>query len=150
MSPKLWITVVGFNSLAAIFLIGVIIVYFRPRLFPFMTALFLGWLAGFINLGTSEPQFPVLLLLAFGFFLGFTFPAGVWKRALMLGMFVPLSQLVLFAATHDFHTVIPDGAGSLFAFFPAFAGSYLGKFISSIQHDRQIDLNKLETGERHG
>ena len=33
-----------------------------------MASLFLGWLTGFINLSTSEAQFPVLLLLAFGFF----------------------------------------------------------------------------------
>ena len=148
MAAKLLFTVIGFNSLAVIFLVGVVVVYFRPNQFGMMASLFLGWLTGFINLGTSEPQFPVLLLLAFGFFLGFTTPKGVWKQAITLGLFVPLSQFIWIGATHQNGLLLSDGVGSLVAFLPAFGGAYLGKFIAGAHRTKLGSVNGLIAGER--
>ena len=130
MSPRLLITVIGFNTLFVIFVAGVIVVYLRPRYFVTVMALFLGWLTGFINLSTSEPQFPVLLLLAFGFFLGFIHPMGFWKHALILGAFVPLSQFVWIGVMHRGDALVQQGLISLLAFVPASAGAYLGRYLS--------------------
>ena len=90
MPVKLLFTVVGFNGLVLVFLAGVVVAYFRPAQFALTTSLFLGWLTAFVNLNSSEPQFPVLLLLSFGFFIGFVVHHNVWKYALVLGMFVPI------------------------------------------------------------
>jgi len=140
---------VGFNFLALIFLAGVIVVYFWPGRFGMMASLFLGWLTGFINLGTSEAQFTVLLLLAFGFFLGFTSPKDAWQHALLLGIFVPLSQFIWIVATHQKELVISDGIGSFIAFFPAFGGAYLGKFLANVHRTKRGSMNGLIAGEGH-
>ena len=149
MPAKLLFTIIGFNSLVVIFLAGVVVVYFRPNLFGMMASLFLGWLTGFINLSTSEPQFPVLLLLAFGFFLGFTTPKSVWKQALVLGLFVPLSQFIWIEVTHQNELFFSDGVGSLISFLPAFGGVYLGKFIAGVHRAKLGSVNGLIAGESH-
>ena len=131
MSPRLLITVIGFNTLFVIFVAGIIVVYLRPRHFATVMSLFLGWLTGFINLSTSEPQFPVLLLLAFGFFVGFTHPKGYLKHSLILGVFVPLSQFAWIIAMHRGDAFVQEGLASLFAFVPAFVGTYAGRYLST-------------------
>jgi hypothetical protein len=149
MPVKLLFTIVGFNLLVVIFLVGVVVVYFRPNQFGMMAALFLGWLTGFINLSTSEAQFPVLLLLAFGFFLGFTTPKNVWKQAIVLGLFVPLSQFIWIEVMHQNELFFSDGVGSLISFLPAFGGVYLGKFIAGVHRAKLGSVNGLIAGESH-
>ncbi len=147
MPAKLLFTIIGFNMLVVIFVAGVVVVYFRPNQFGMMASLFLGWLTGFINLSTSEAQFPVLLLLAFGFFLGFTTPKSVWRQAVALGLFVPLSQFVWIGVTHQNELFFSDGVGSLISFFPAFGGVYLGKFIAGVDRSQQDSVNGLIAGQ---
>jgi hypothetical protein len=149
MPAKLLFTIIGFNVLVVIFLAGVVVAYFRPNQFGMAASLFLGWLTGFINLETSEPQFPVVLLLAFGFFLGFTTPKSVWKLALVLGLFVPLSQFIWIGVTHQNELFLSDGVGSLIAFLPAFGGAYLGKFIAGAHRTKIGAVNGLIAGESH-
>ena len=149
MSIKLLFTIVGFNLLVVIFLVGVVVTYFRPNQFGMMASLFLGWLTGFINLSTSEAQFPVLLLLAFGFFLGFTTPKSVWKQAIVLGLFVPLSQFIWIEVTHQNELFFSDGVGSLISFLPAFGGVYLGKFVAGVHRAKLGSVNGLIAGESH-
>ena len=149
MPAKLLFTIVGFNLLVVIFLVGVVVTYFRPNQFGMMASLFLGWLTGFINLSTSEAQFPVLLLLAFGFFLGFTTPKSVWKQAIVLGLFVPLSQFIWIEVTHQNELFFSDGVGSLISFLPAFGGVYLGKFVAGVHRAKLGSVNGLIAGESH-
>ena len=149
MPVKQLITVIGFNSLVLIFLVGIIVVYFRPDWFGFIMSLFLGWLTGFLNLGTSEPQFPVLLLLAFGFFLGFTVPKNIWIHALVLGAFVPLSQFISLIVMNQTGLFLSDGFGSLIAFVPAFGGVYLGKYLASVHRAKRGSVDGLIAGVSH-
>jgi hypothetical protein len=149
MPAKLLFMIIGFNSLVAIFLASVIVIYFRPNQFGMMASFFFGWLTGFINLETVEPQFPVLLLLAFGFFLGFTTPKGVWKYAVVLGLFVPLSQFIWIGVTHQNGLLFSDGIGSLISFIPAFGGTYLGKFIAGVHRAKLGSVNGLIADESH-
>jgi hypothetical protein len=149
MSAKLLFTIIGFNGLVVIFLVGIAVVYFRPNQFGMMSSLFLGWLTGFINLSTSEAQFPVLLLLAFGFFLGFTTPKNVWKLAIVLGLFVPLSQFIWIGVMHQNDLLLSDGVGSLISFLPAFGGVYLGKFIEGVHRTQRGSVNGLIANESH-
>ena len=149
MPAKLVFTIIASNSLFIIFVAGVVVVYFRPNRFGIVASLFLGWLTGFINLGTTEPQFIVLLLLAFGFFLGFTAPGSVGKQALLLGLFVPLSQFIWIGVTHQHELLLSDGVGSLLAFLPASGGAYLGKFIAGVHRAKRGSVNGLIAGESH-
>jgi hypothetical protein len=141
MPVKLLFTIIGFNSLFLIFLAAVAIVYVRPQQWGGMLALFLGWLTGFIKIESSEVQFPVLLLLAFGFFLGYARPKGAWRNAFILAVFIPLSQFAWIAATHKYDTVVAEGVGSMMAFVPAFAGTYTGKFVAHSHELKQSVAN---------
>lgn len=138
MSAKLLFTIIGFNSLFLIFLVAVAVVYIRPQQWSGMLALFLGWLTGFINIETSEVHFPALLLMAFGFFLGYARPKDGWRNAFILSVFVPISQFAWIAATHNFDSIVAEGAGSMTAFVPAFSGIYMGKFIARSHEVKQI------------
>jgi apolipoprotein N-acyltransferase len=91
----------------------------------------------------------VLLLLAFGFFLGFTTPKSVWKQAIVLGLFVPLSQFIWIEVTHQNELFFSDGVGSLISFLPAFGGVYLGKFIAGVHRAKLGSVNGLIAGESH-
>jgi len=135
MPVKLLFTIIGFNSLFLIFLAAIVIVYLRPQRWDGMLALFLGWLTGFINIESSEVQFPLLLLLSFGFFVGYARSKSAWRNAFILALFVPLSQFAWIIATHKYEAVISEGVGSLMAFVPAFAGAYVGK---SVAHSHEM------------
>jgi apolipoprotein N-acyltransferase len=91
----------------------------------------------------------VLLLLAFGFFLGFTTPKSVWKQAIVLGLFVPLSQFIWIEVTNQNELFFSDGVGSLISFLPAFGGVYLGKFIAGVHRAKLGSVNDLIAGESH-
>ena len=144
MPVKLLFTVVGFNGLVLLFLAGVVVAYFRPAQFGLMTSLFLGCLTAFVNLNSSEPQFPVLLLLSFGFFIGFVVHDHVWKYALVLGIFVPVSQFIWLTASHQADLLLPDGAGSFIALIPSFGGVYLGKLVA---HSQETDHGPMKTND---
>jgi hypothetical protein len=144
MPVKLLFTVVGFNGLVLVFVAGVVVVFFRPAQFGLMSSIFLGWLTGFVNLNSSEPQLPALLLLSFGFFIGFVARSNVWKLAIVLGMFVPLSQFLWLIASHQSDLLMADGVGSFVALIPAFGGMFLGKFVAKAQ---KTDRGTVQTSD---
>ena len=108
-----------------------------------MAALFLGMLTGFVNLNSSEPQLTVLLLLAFGFFLGHVTHKAVWKYALILGIFVPLSEIVRTMAIEPNQSSLGGALSTAVAVLPALIGAYIGKFVGPVDHSKEV----LKRGE---
>ena len=81
MSQQLWFTVIAFHTIVLFLPFSMMILYRRPKSWNSIFALFLGLVVAFIDLQTDEVQFPSLLLLAFGFFLGFAQPKRAWEPA---------------------------------------------------------------------
>jgi hypothetical protein len=126
MSDTLLFTVIPFHLLVVLVPISAFVLYKFPQAFHYLLALFLGVLVGYINLHTDEEIFPVLLLIAFGLFLGFTQAKKSWLYVVLLAMWVPLGEFVSLLARHK-HTI--DFISSMVAFLPASVGVYAGVFL---------------------
>ncbi len=90
MHNSILVTIVGFHTLVLYLPVAALILYIRPKAWHYLLTLFLGLLIAFIDLQTDEVQLPALLLLTFGFFLGFAESARPWRWAAILGVWVPL------------------------------------------------------------
>lgn len=126
MSTKLLLTVAGFHILVACVPIAILLSLLRPRLHRLMFALFLGLLVGFLNLQGDEVQFPILLLIAFGFFLAYKSPRMPWHLVPLLALWVPLGEFLRHALVPGSGAFIHEVGGSAFAFIPALLGTVLG------------------------
>lgn len=132
MNHNITTTVVGFYLLVLLLPISVILLYRKPNLWHHLFALFLGMLVGYLDLHSDDPQFAVLLLLVFGFFLGYSQTTSAWRWALLLGVWVPLFGIlkILYDGTTD--RLVSDGFFSILALVPAFIGVYGGVFMKSM------------------
>ena len=144
MPTKLLLTVAGFHVLVVCVPIAVLLSLLTPRLHKAMFALFLGLLVGFLNLQGDDVQFPVLLLLAFAFFLAYQEPKLPWHLALILGAWVPAGELIRSALTSAEH---PQGLlGSFVAFVPAFIGTVVGYGAGKVFERTRINAASATTG----
>ena len=121
-------TMLVFYALVFFIPLALFMMYVRPHLWNLLFALFLGILTGWIDSNANEVQLAVLMLLAFGAFLGFAEPRRAWRWAVLLAMWIPL-----FAITGAVVGVKPftvnETLGSLIAFVPALVGVYAGAFV---------------------
>ncbi len=138
-TQTLW-TMLGFYSMVLVLPLAMVFLWWNPRLWLSMLVLFAGVVTGFIEPRSEQVQLPILLLIVFGFFAGFVQPRHAWRWALLLAVWVPINEAIVQilgvrTATAD----VPNVVASLFAFGPAFAGTYLGVLIqrTSPNKDRQ-------------
>ncbi|HZV12123.1 MAG TPA: hypothetical protein VFA55_02835 [Candidatus Kapabacteria bacterium] len=124
-------TIISFYMLAAFFVLAVFLIYKKPHLWHYMLAAFLGLLTGYIDAHSSEVHLSVLLLLSFGFFLGFSKPEKPWLMILLLALWVPVFAFAKIVLTGAGNTIIAEGVGSFLCFIPATIGVYIGKAIHS-------------------
>jgi hypothetical protein len=84
-----------------------------------------GFIAAYVDLHTKGMLITALLLLAFGFALGYWQPQGAWRWGLVLGIWVPIAQVTarLADGTQPLNAILL--MTPLIAFVPAFAGVYL-------------------------
>ena len=121
---------IGFHTLVLLFPAAILVLWLRPKLWVHMLTLFLGVLTGLISLRGDDPQFPVLLLLVFGFFAGFARPRRAWIFAALLAVWVPVTLVagLLAGVVRGQPWGVP---ASCLALVPALIGAYLGVFISN-------------------
>ena len=132
MAHNTIITIAGFYLLAILFPISVLLLTRMPSLWPHLFALFLGMLVGYLDLHSDDPQFAVLLVLVFGFFLGYSHTANAWRWALLLGVWVPVFGILKILYDGSTDRLISDGVFSTIAFVPAFIGVYVGVLIKGM------------------
>jgi hypothetical protein len=129
MSKQVLLTVILFYSLVLFIPIAAALLYVRPRLWHYLLALFLGIVVGWWDLGATDVQGIVLLLLVLGLFMGFAQPKQAWRWALLLAMFVPsiaFAAVALGVKTFSANETL----GSMIAFLPALIGAYSGALVS--------------------
>ncbi|MFL5574881.1 MAG: hypothetical protein ACJ79S_02785 [Gemmatimonadaceae bacterium] len=85
-----------------------------------------GTLVGLPGLGAAEVQPAALLILSFGAVLGAAFPDGAWRRAVMLGLSMPLAHVIAQVTGTVLPYPIPRLADTFLALVPAFVGTFLG------------------------
>ena len=117
--------------LVAFLPISMILIFKWPWLWQYLLALFLGIVTAIIDLGTDEVQLSVLLLLVFGFFLGFNQPKSAWHMAMLLGIWIPIFRLIDIFLSQGSHKLVPEGFGPFLAVVPALIGAYGGVFLQT-------------------
>jgi len=84
--------------------------------------------AGSTDVAINDLLFTALLVLAAGILLGLLRPRWPWRWVVIVGAFIPLTEL----AAYMILTVKPTRAqiyGSFLAFLPGIAGAYGGSFM---------------------
>jgi len=121
-------TIVSFNLLVLFLPVAILLLWRNPRHWVRLLTIFLGMIVGLLDLHSSEVQMTALLLLVFGFFTGFAEPSKAWLSAILLAMWIPIITVAaLFAgAIHGQPFGVP---ATMFAFFPALVGAYLGVLV---------------------
>jgi ABC-type multidrug transport system permease subunit len=104
---------------------------------------FLGALAGvgtgWVDVAVDDLLFTALLVLMACMLLGILRPRWPWRWVVVVGMFIPLTEL----AAYLIRTVKPTRAqmyGSFLAMLPAFAGAYGGAVVRGV-------INNLRQGK---
>ena len=102
-------------------------------IFYLLAALF-GIGAGWADVAINDLLFTALLVLMACILLGMLRPRWPWRWVLMVGIFVPLTEL----AAYLILTVKPTRAqvyGSYLAFLPGIAGAYGGAILRRVMED---------------
>ena len=102
-----------------------------------LLAIVLGALSGVADLHSREVQGPVLLLLTTAALLGALFPEGAWRRALMLGLSIPLAHAIARLTGAVLPYQVNAFGGTFLALVPAFVGSYVGVGLRRLRDGQQ-------------
>jgi hypothetical protein len=97
----------------------------------YLLAALCGMGAGWGDVVVDDLLFTALLVLASCILLGTLRPRWPWRWVVIVGIFIPLTELTAYIAL----TVKPTRAqiyGSFLAFFPGIAGAYGGSFLRSV------------------
>lgn len=103
----------------------------RSELLVYILAVALGVFAGWLEVQLGDLLFTALLVLAPCILLGAAKPRKPWRWAVLVGIFVPLADLIAFFVM----TQKPSRAQiyeSFLVFLPAFVGSYGGAFMRGV------------------
>jgi hypothetical protein len=133
----------SFYSLVFFFVISVGLMYLSPKRWHGLLTVFLGLITAFIDVQSSEVSFSILLLLAFGFFLGFAKSTMPLKTGFLLAAWLPLVTFAHLAVFGKDSAYLSEGVGSFIAFIPAIGGSYLGAFIRKYSEDSSQSSDAL-------
>ncbi|HEY4101109.1 MAG TPA: hypothetical protein VGM20_09555 [Gemmatimonadales bacterium] len=98
---------------------------FAPAVVPSILALGIGVFAVSVDLHNDEVQATVLVLVVSSFVLGLGWPRGAWRRALILGLMIPIGDYVL-PRLGLLATPQPFNAGAFVALIPAAIGTGAG------------------------
>ena len=100
-------------------------------LWVYLVAAFFGAAAGCADVAVDDLLFTALLVVMACMLLGILRPRWPWRWVLMVGVFIPLTELTAYLVL----TVKPTRAqvyASLLAFFPGFAGAYGGSVLRTV------------------
>ena len=136
MTHQIWFTVASFHIVALLLFASMFIVSRRPEMLYYLLAVVLGMVTGFIDLNNNDVQVTVLLLLVFGYFLGFAHSRNAWRIGILLGLWIPLFGIVHVMAFGRPDQMAPQGLGSLISLVPSFGGVYLGSMVRRISDRR--------------
>jgi hypothetical protein len=108
--------------------------------FALLLTVVMGTLAGYVDLNVTEVQRPAVLIMSFACLLGASHPNGAWRRALVLGLSVPLAHVIAHVTGATLPYAMDHAGSTLLALIPAFVGSYLGvgmRRLWAAQHKEQ-------------
>ena len=93
-----------------------------------------GMLVGVTDLRTESMQGPGGVLFAAAFFLAAWHPDGAWRRGLMLGLSVPLAEIVSQVTGRALPYTVENPYATLLAIVPAMHGTMVGMAEARLRH----------------
>ncbi len=106
----------------------------KSDVFFYLLAAVCGIATGWVDVAINDLLFTALLVLMACILLGMLRPRWPWRWVLVVGMFVPLTELAAFLVL----TVKPTRAqvyGSYLAFLPGIAGAYGGAIMRRVMNN---------------
>ncbi len=134
MTTATLFTMVWFHTLVLFLPLSMVLLYWRPGLWHHLLSIFLGIVTGLIGLRSDEVQFPALLLIIFGLFLGFSKPQGAWRWAIFLSVWIPIFEIASIVVEGTYENLLSQGIFSFIAIIPAMIGTYAGVVIQAKVH----------------
>lgn len=131
MNQQILFTMIWFHSLVLFLPLSMFLLYKWPKLWHHLLAIFLGIITGLIDLQSDEIQLPALLLIIFGFFLGFGQPKGAWIWAIFLSIWIPAFEMASIISQGTYEKLFDQGIFSFIAIIPAMIGAYAGVIIQA-------------------
>ncbi|MES3033468.1 MAG: hypothetical protein V4813_05670 [Gemmatimonadota bacterium] len=102
-----------------------------------------GMLVGVTGLPAEAMQGAGGVLFAAAFVLAAWHPDGAWRRGLMLGLSVPLAEIVSQLTGHALPYTVENPYATLLAIIPAMLGTMVGMAVSRLRHT-DAPAKKLE------
>ena len=109
-----------------------------------LITLLLGTIGSYVTAMVQDVQLPMVMLSCFACLLGAAYPDGAWRRALMLGLSVPLAHLVSGATGVQVPYPAAHFADSFIALVPAFLGTYFGVWLRRLVGTPQKEQTREE------
>ena len=128
MTDQVLFNMVVFSSLVLFVPMSALLLWLKADPWLPLLTMLLGVLISLIDLSSTDPQLPALLLLAIGFVAGYAKPGYAWVWALLLGIWIPLAEFTTLAIGMRLG-YRPDILASSIALVPAFVGAYGGAFV---------------------
>lgn len=150
MHSHIWLTVISFHSMAAYIPLSAILLYRKPALWPYLFSTFAGLMIAFFDIGASEVQVPALLLIAFGFFTGYSSPGRAWRWGLFTGIWVPVFHIIRMMIGIAPSGLLPPEWGSVLALVFAMGGAYGGSLLRSVSGENSHREHSALTGSTTG
>jgi hypothetical protein len=129
MKTEAIFTAFSFYALVLLFASFVVLISMNGRRWHILLTVFTGIVIGIIDMQSSEVSFSIVLLIGFGFFLGFINPSRLLRTALLLGIWVPIGALISMIVLNRPSTFWSEGVGSLVALLPSLMGTYFGVLV---------------------
>jgi hypothetical protein len=107
---------------------------FKADVWVYLLAVVLGISAGFVDVGLGDLLLTALFVLACTMTLGLLRPDHAWRWTVIVGVFVPIVQLLAYILITEkpYRAQIYE---SFLAFFPGIAGTYMGAFARRGLHE---------------
>ena len=95
-------------------------------------ALAFGVLLGYIDINSKEVQLPMVCLLLFSFTLGVAQPKAAWRWGVLMGLSLPMSYFVAFAAKYPVVDAPRYPITLVVLVIPALVAAYVGAFANQM------------------
>ena len=129
MTNQLLFTVTTFYGLVLFLPVSALILWLRPRAWPFLLAIFLGLIVGLLDRQVTEVSISIVMLLGFGLFVGYAQPKWAWLSGLLLGMWVPVFAVTA-ASMGLSHATPVELVTSTLAMVFSLAGCFAGALVN--------------------
>lgn len=119
-----------------------------PERSVIIVALMLGIVAGIVDLFARSPQIAPIVIVIFSFLLSLTYPRKAWAWALLVGMGVPLVNMLALELGYGYLRRPESIYLTYLALVPAFIGAYSAAMLRRHAARQELKQKQSDAGNR--